>query len=237
MVTRLCLNELASARARREESRPDRLPKPITLDESGIGRVETVDRISMAFLDVLQRLRPAERAALLLHDVFDFSHAEIADLLGKSEAACRQLLARAKAHASSERTVLTASREEHRRLLRAFLKAASAGDIGELTRLLADDAVMIADGGARGVRIKGVRNLPRPLAGPAKIASFVAAFARRPSPALEPRECELNGQPAIVALHEGRPVVAILLAVADGRIRHLFFQADPARLGRIGMLH
>ena len=81
MVTRLCLNELASARARREESRPDRLPKPITLDESGIGRVETVDRISMAFLVVLQRLRPAERAALLLHDVFDFSHAEIADLL------------------------------------------------------------------------------------------------------------------------------------------------------------
>jgi RNA polymerase sigma-70 factor (ECF subfamily) len=85
-VTRLCLNELDSARARREESRPDRLPEPITLDDRGVGRVEVLDQISMAFLVVLQRLTPAERGVLLLHDVFDFSHAEIAELLGKTDA-------------------------------------------------------------------------------------------------------------------------------------------------------
>src|SRR5216683_256703 len=212
VVTRLCLNELDSARARREESRPDRLPEPITLDASGVGRVEVLDQISMAFLVVLQRLTPAERAVLLLHDVFDFSHAEIAELLGKTDAACRQLL-------------------------RAFLKAASAGDVGDLKKLLADDAVMIADGGPEGVRIKGVRNLPRPLVGSEKIAAFVSAFARRPSLPLETRECELNGQPAVVALHEGSPLVAILLAVAEGRIRRVFLQADPARLKRIGLIH
>jgi len=237
VVTRLCLNELDSARARREESRPDRLPEPITLDASGVGRVEVLDQISMAFLVVLQRLTPAERAVLLLHDVFDFSHAEIAELLGKTDAACRQLLSRARQNVSAERRALNPSSQEHRQLLRAFLKAASAGDVGDLKKLLADDAVMIADGGPEGVRIKGVRNLPRPLVGSEKIAAFVSAFARRPSLPLETRECELNGQPAIVALHEGSPLVAILLAVAEGRIRRVFLQADPARLKRIGLIH
>jgi len=237
VVTRLCLNELDSARARREESRPDRLPEPITVDERGVGRVEVLDQISMAFLVVLQRLTPAERAVLLLHDVFDFSHAEIAELLGKTDAACRQLLSRARQNVTAERCALTTSSEEHRRLLRAFLKAASAGDIEDLKMLLASDAEMIADGGPEGVRVRGVRNLPRPLIGRDKIAAFVATFARRPSAPLEPRECELNGQPAIVALHEGRPVVAILLSVADGRIRRVFLQADPTRLQRIGLIN
>src|SRR5207248_11320282 len=85
-VARLCLDELGSARARREESRSDRLPEPVDLDQSGIGRVEMLDQISMAFLVILQRLTPAERAVLLLHDVFDMTHADIAALLGKSDA-------------------------------------------------------------------------------------------------------------------------------------------------------
>jgi len=237
VVTRLCLNELDSARARREESRPDRLPEPITLDERGVGRVEVLDQISMAFLVVLQRLTPAERAVLLLHDVFDFSHAEIAELLEKTDAACRQLLARARQNVAAERRELTASSEEHRRLLRAFLKAASAGDVEDLKTLLTEDAVMIADGGPEGVRVRGVRNLPRPLIGSDKIAAFVATFASRPSAPLEQRESELNGRPAIVALQEGRPVVAILLSVADGRIRRVFLQADPTRLKRIGLIN
>jgi len=236
VVTRLCLNELRSARARREEGRPDRLPEPITLDESGVGRVEVLDQISMAFLVLLQRLSPAERAVLLLHDVFDFTHAEVAELLGKTDAACRQLLSRARRNVAEERRALTASTEEHRRLLRAFLKAASAGDVGDLKSLLAEDAEMIADGGPAGVRVRGVRNLPRPLIGNEKIAAFVASFARRPSVPLETRECELNGQPAIVALQSGNPVVAILLAVENGRIRRVFLQADPARLKRVGLL-
>ncbi len=236
VVTRLCLNELASARARREESRPDRLPEPIAFEDRSVGRVEVLDQISMAFLVVLQRLTPAERAVLLLHDVFDFSHAEIAELLGKNEAACRQLLARARQNVTAERRALAASSDEHRRLLRAFLKAASAGDVEELKALLATDAEMIADGGPRGVRVKGVRNLPRPLVGAGKIAAFVATFARRPEAPLEQHECELNGRPAIVAMQQGRPVVAILLSVADGRIRRVFLQADPARLRHVGLM-
>src|SRR5215468_8797205 len=103
VVTRLCLNEMGSARARREESRGDRLPEPVDLDDSGFGRAEMLDQISMAFLVVLQRLTPAERAALLLHDVFDLSHREIGELLQKREAASRQLLSRARENVAEER--------------------------------------------------------------------------------------------------------------------------------------
>ncbi len=232
VVTRLCLNELASARARREENRSDRLPEPVQLDE-GVGRLESMDRISMAFLVLLQRLTPAERAVLLLHDVFDFSHAEIAELVGKSEAACRQLLRRARESAAAERRFLATSREEHLRLLRAFLDASRHGDVRRIVELLADDAVLVADGGPGGARYGRVRNLPRPLSGTTKIAAFVAAVARQAPDDVTRLECELNGQPALVTLRDGRPLAAVLLSVADGRIHRIFVQADPDRLRHV----
>lgn len=233
VVTRLCLNELDSGRVRHEESRSDRLPEPVDLQQAGLDAVESVDRISMAFLVVLQKLTPAERAVLLLREVFDYEYGEIASLLGKSEAACRQLLRRARENVAAERRVLSTSQDEHRRLLRAFLTASRSGDVQELTKLLADDAVVIADGGAEGVVLGGVRNLPRPLSGVARIAAFFVAASKRMRQ-FETRECELNGQPAVVALSEGHPVGALLLSVADGKIRHVFIQADPAHLGHLG---
>src|SRR4051812_41199738 len=178
LVTRLCLTELGSARRRREENRGDRLPEPVALDEGALGRVEALEQVSMAFLVVLQRLTPAERAVLLLHDVFDFGHAEIAALVGKSEAACRKLLERAREHVGAEKRLFGAPREMHEQLLGAFVQAASAGDIGAMVNLLADDAVLITDGGAAGRRGGGLRNLPKPLHGAGQIAAFVVAATR-----------------------------------------------------------
>jgi RNA polymerase sigma-70 factor (ECF subfamily) len=232
VVTRLCLNELDSARARREESRSDRLPEPVDLRRSGMEAVEATDQISMAFLVVLQKLTPAERAVLLLRDVFDFEYSEIAALVNKSEAACRQLLKRARDNVSAEKRVLESSPQEHRRLLGAFVRAARSGDVEELTKLLADDAVVTADGGERGVRIGRVRNLPRPLTGVARITAFLVSASKRDG-GLELRECELNGQPALLAFQDGRPVAAILIAVAGTKVRHVFIHADPARLGHV----
>src|SRR5262249_22311223 len=117
VVTRLCLNELDSATSRREESRSDRLPEPVDLEEGGLSRLESLDQVSMAFLVVLQRLTPPERAVLLLHDVFDFSHDEIATLVGKSEAACRKLLERARQNVATEKRLFSTSQDAHRRLL------------------------------------------------------------------------------------------------------------------------
>jgi RNA polymerase sigma-70 factor (ECF subfamily) len=232
LVTRLCFNELDSAKSRHEESRGDRLPEPVDLEDGGIGRVEMLDQISMAFLVVLQRLTPAERAVLLLRDVFEFDYEEIAALVAKSEPACRKLLERARQNVSAEKRLFSASQEAHHRLLGAFTQAASAGDLDALVAMLAEDAVMITDGGPEGRRVRGIRNLPRPLHGARKIAAFVAATTR--SADLQIELHELNGQPAVVFYQEGAPFAALLLAIAEDRIHRIFFHGDVARLRYLG---
>jgi RNA polymerase sigma-70 factor (ECF subfamily) len=234
LVTRLCLNELDSARARREESRSGRLPEPVDLDEGGMGRVEAMDRVSMAFLVVLQRLTPAERAALLLHDVFDFGHTEIAALIGKSEPACRKLLERARAQVADARRTLDVSRDEHARILGAFVRAVQAGDTSALVSLLAEDATLISDGGPGGRVLPGGRTLAEPLVGAKRVAAFVVAATARSGGALTLSEHELNGQAALVFTHQGTPAAALMLGVADGRVQSIFLQADAARLGHLG---
>jgi RNA polymerase sigma-70 factor (ECF subfamily) len=234
IVTRLCLNELDSARARREESRGDRLPEPVDLGD----RVEMLDQISMAFLVVLQRLTPAERAVLLLHDVFDLTHGEIAALLGKSEAASRQLLGRARENVAAERRVLETSADEHRRLLRAFVDATRTGEMAAIQAVLAEDATLIIDAGPEGRRVGRIRNVGRPVVGAKRIAAFLAAVSRENTQRRSAQERTLNGQPAIVfVLDDGGAVAALMVAVAGGRIRHVFLQADPDRLKHLGALH
>lgn len=232
VVTRLCLNELSSARARREESRSDRLPEPVDLEQGGMARLEELEQLSMAMLVVLERLTPVERATLLLHDVFDFTHEEIAALVSRSAAACRKLLERARQKVAAGRRLISASREDHQKLLDAFLRAASAGDVTGLVSLLAPDAVLITDGGPEGRVFKGLRNLRRPLEGAKRVAAFVAATTRRA--ALDVERRELNGQPALVFHRDGSPFAAVLLAVADGKIQRVFFHADLSRLRYLG---
>ncbi|TPV95951.1 MAG: sigma-70 family RNA polymerase sigma factor [Myxococcales bacterium FL481] len=232
-VTRLCLNELASARARREEARADRLPEPVDVDQRGLGIIDSLDRISMAFIVLLQRLSPAERAVLLLHEVFDFDHAEIATLVDKTPAACRQLLRRARDQVTQQRRSLRVEKHEHRRLLLAFLEAATRGDVSRLSKLLADDVVLIADGGAEGSRYGRVRNLPGPITGSRRVAAFLAAVTAQGSDGLEIRERELNGEPAVVVFKAGAPYTAITLDVSDGAIAGIFVHADTSRLVRL----
>ena len=232
IVTRLCLNELDSARSRREESRADRLPEPVDLGAVGLHELEALEQVSMAFLVVLERLTPAERAVFLLHDVFDFTHDEIAPLVSRSAPSCRKLLERAREKVAAGRRMAAASREDHERLLDGFLNAVSTGDIVKIVDLLATDAVLITDGGPNGRSVGRVRNLQRPLAGPARIAAFVVATAG--SAELEVERRELNGRPAVVFFRDDQPFAALLLAVADGKVQQIFFHGDMARLGHVG---
>lgn len=232
LVTRLCLNDLDSARARREERRPDRLPEPVDLAERGIGRLEITEQVSMAFLVVLQRLTPVERAVLLLRDVFEFDYAEIASLIDKGEPACRKILERARRHVADEKRTFSASPEVHRRLLEAFTTAAAEGDIDALVTMLAEDAVMITDGGAEGRRVGRIRNLPVPLTGARRIAAFISATAGATHLVSEVHE--LNGQPALVFYEGDAPFAALLLGIAGERIHRVFFHADLSRLRRLG---
>jgi RNA polymerase sigma-70 factor, ECF subfamily len=233
-VTRLCLTELDSARNRREESRSDRLPEPVDLEADGMPSIEQLEEVSMAFLVVLQRLTPAERAVFLLHDAFDFDHQEIAELMGKSASACRKLLERARRGVREGKRMLEASVDEHRRLLRAFVAAARAGDVAGLVALLADDAVLVSDGGPSGRPLGGFQNLPEPLEGASRVAAFVAAAASRGARRFATEERQLNGHPAIVFYLGETPAAALLLGVADGKIQRLFYQADADRLRYVG---
>jgi len=234
IVTRLCLNELDSARARKEESRGDRLPEPVDLKRCGLEHIEGLDQISMAFVVLLQRLTPAERAVLLLHEVFDLDHAEIASLVAKSELACRQLLKRAREHVASERRALTVSHEVHQRLLRAFLQAASSGDTDAVARLLTEDVVLVADAGPDGGTYGRVRNLPGPIVGAKKVAAFVAAVTPQGADGLIVEIHELNGLPGIVILRDGHPMATIMVSATDAAIRGIFIQANPKRLQHVG---
>ena len=237
IVTRLCLNELDSPRRQKEEARSDRLPEPVSLDETGIELVESLDQISMAFLVVLQCLSPAERAVLLLHEVFDFDHNEVAELVNKTPSACRQLLKRAKACVASERRALETSGEVHRALLAAFVRAATSGDLAAIKKLLADDVRLVVDAGPQGASFGRVRNLPGPLVGAHKVAAFIAAVAPQSAHGLATEECTLNGQPAILVLQDGEPHTAILLSVVGGQVRSVFMHADRSRLGHVRKAH
>jgi RNA polymerase sigma-70 factor, ECF subfamily len=232
LVTRLALNELDSARSRKEESRGDRLPEPVELETEGLGRMEAMEQVSMAFLVMLQRLTPAERAVLLLRDVFDFEYAEIAALIGKSEAASRKLLERARRDVATEKRLFTVAPEEHRRLLAAFSQAARQGEMEALLGMLAEDAVMVTDGGTEGRRVGAFRNLPKPLRGARQIAAFVSATAQ--SNDLTAEIHELNGQPGLVFYDGDVPFAALLLGIAGDRIHRVFFHSDLARLSHLG---
>jgi RNA polymerase sigma-70 factor (ECF subfamily) len=232
IVTRLCLNELDSARARREESRGDRLPEPVQLGEVGLDRVETIEQVSMAFLVILERLSAAERATFLLHDVFDFTHDEIAPLVSRTPAACRKLLERAREKMIAGRRLVTASRDEHERLLDGFLASVSTGNVAALVDLLAHDAVIVTDGGPSGRSIGQRRNLPQPLQGAARVAAFVVAAAQ--SVELEVERRELNGRPGLVFYRGDAPFAALQLAIAEGKVQQVFFHADLSRLGHLG---
>lgn len=232
LVTRLCLNHLDAAATRREQSRPDRLPEPIALHPSGLDRAETLDHVSMAFLVVLQRLTAPERAVLLLRDVFDFDYHEIAALVGKSEPACRKLLQRARRNVAAEKRLFFAEPRVHRRLLQAFTQAATSGDLEALVSLLAEDAVMITDGGPAGRRVEGVSNLKAPLQGARQIASVITAIAGRIR--LDFELLELNGQPGVVLYDDGQPFAAVLLGIAGGMVHRVFFHADLTRLRHLG---
>lgn len=232
-VARLCLDELGAARRRWEEPRGAWLPEPVDLRETELSRLEALDQISMAFLVLLQRLTPAERAVFLLHDVFDMKHADIGARLGKSDEACRQLLKRARDNVAQERRTLETSDGEHRRLFEAFVRAMQTGDESALEGLLAEDAVLVVDPGPAS-QYGRIRALSGPLVGAARVIGLVKAFlAQRDTEGTRYEPRLLNGQEAMVTVRDGRVTAAVTFAMASGHVREVYVQYNPAKLGHV----
>lgn len=223
VTTRLCIDRLGSARARREHYVGPWLPEPLdTTDETM--RHEELESISQAFLVVLERLSPLERAALLLHEVFDYTHAEIADILERDEAACRQLLRRAKAHVAAGRPRFAGSREQHARMLLGFMSAVGQGDVAALEQMLAHDVVASADGGGR------VSAATKPIHGANAVARYMIGIARKTGPGLATTLRDINGWPALVMHRDGQVAVVLSIETDGARVHALRLVLQPDKL-------
>jgi RNA polymerase sigma-70 factor (ECF subfamily) len=225
IVTRLAINRLRAARTKRETYVGPWLPEPLVTEDTP-DTVELAESLSMAFLVLLERLSPIERAVFLLHEVFDFEYADIARMVDKTEANCRQLLARAKKRVGAPRPRFEADAEQARRLTQRFTEASVAGDLDGLLALLAEDITLWADGGgkARGAALK-------PLHGATPVARFILGIMRNVVPAGTGfRPTRINGQPGFIAYLSGRPLSALIFDIRGGRIKTIYAVGNPDKL-------
>lgn len=226
VVARLCLDRLKSARARREVYVGEWLPEPVVEEDFDAPMDED---LSVAFLLALERLTPLERAAFLLHDVFDTPFNEVAKALGRGEAACRQLAARARQHVRDERPRYKPSADEERTLTAAFLAAALTGDEVSLRNLLTQDVVMHADGGGK------VSATMNPVFGLEKAVRLLVGINKKWPPPQDTtvRFARINGQPGIVMAHEGKVFQTMGLEIVEGRIAAVYTMRNPDKLARL----
>lgn len=227
VVSRLALDELRSARARRETYTGPWLPEPLPTDESPETAVALAEALSMATLAVLEQLSPAERAAFLLREVFDLDYAEVAGLLERSEPATRQLVRRARQQLSERRPRFEPRADAHAALLAAFGVATTTGDLEGLKALLADDVRFTSDGGGKVVAATRV------IEGPDRVARFFVGTMRKIGLALRPELRVLNGQAAIVLFAGDAPYSAMVFSVADGRITAIHAVRNPDKLAHL----
>lgn len=225
VVTRLCLDQLKSARVRRESYVGPWLPEPVATEQ----REDPLDleSISLAFLVLLEALSPLERAVFVLREVFDYSFTEIGEALGRDEAACRQLAHRAKEHLRSKRPRFARSREQHEKLLMGFLGAVTQGDLSGLQQMLADDVVALSDGGGRA---KAALN---PVHGVDRVSRLCLGLSKKGAAGIIPQIEEINGWPALV-LRVGDVTVAAMTIETDGeKIYSIHIINNPDKLSRV----
>jgi RNA polymerase sigma-70 factor (ECF subfamily) len=230
VVTRLAIDQLRSAQARRETYVGEWLPEPVVEDDDPAVLAEQADTLSMAFLLLLERLTPLERAVFLLHDVFGYRYDEVAALLDRSGDACRQLGTRARQHVEAEKPRFEASRRQRDELAARFFAAVQEGSVEELTRMLAADAIVVGDGGGNAPQWKA------PIVGAERVAKLLAgtgAQIRTFGLRLEPRH--VNGQPgAILRTEAGEIAVVWTLEIADGVVQTLRSVINPDKLKHLG---
>jgi RNA polymerase sigma-70 factor, ECF subfamily len=209
VTTRLCLDQLKSARAQREHYIGPWLPEPLLTAEAPAEVVDKHELISLAFLVLLESLAPLERAVFLLREVFEYDYAEIAGIVDKSEANCRQLYHRAKGYLTERRPRFTASREAQAQLLTRFIQAVGEGDVEALTTMLAEEVTVRSDGGGK------ARAATRPVTGRERAAKLLAGFGRFRTAQTWVELAEVNGDLAIL-LWEGETLIGVMSVVSDG---------------------
>ncbi len=235
VTTRLCIDQLRSARARREAYVGEWLPEPLLTDPAApdpASAAEEADTLSMAFLLVLERLTPVERAVFLLHDIFGYGYDEVAGIVGKGEDNCRQLALRARRHVAEHRPRFDASRRHREELADRFLRAVGDGDMDGLVTMLAQDAVVYGDSGGTSP------SWPRPITGRQRTARLMTGLSRQIRELrITIRRAEVNGQPGALFLDPaGQLVNVFVLDIVGGQVRTVRSVINPDKLRHLGPL-
>ncbi len=223
IITRLCLDELKSARAQREQYLGPWLPEPLLTEDAGAA-LEQRETVSMAFLVLLEELTPPERAVFLLHEVFDYPYEEIGEIIGKNAVSCRQLFHRAQLRLAEHRPRFEPSLEAQQSLLARFLAACQSGNVQELTTLLAQDVVSWTDGGGK------VSAALRPIYGQPRNIRFILGVLRKTPPMYAFSAAEVNGSPALLGWQDDQLVDAFTFEIAQGQIQALRAVRNPDKL-------
>ena len=227
VVTRLCLDRLKSAKAQREVYIGPWLPEPV-FDAEGLSAdaaTELADDLSFALLLALDRLSPMERAAFLLHDVFDTPFTEIAAMLGRTEASCRQLASRARRAVRDNRPAPAATSDSHARLLQAFSDAVASGNVAQLAELLRADAVALTDGGGRKF---AARN---PIVGADKVARFFIGLAGKiAGQDVRIQPAVINGAVGALLYLDGELDLTLSMAISGEKIAAIYIVRNPDKL-------
>ena len=230
VVTRLCIDQLRAARARREEYVGPWLPEPLAAAPGGETGPEAAlldESLSMAFLVLLESLNPTERAVFLLREVFDYDYPEISRLVGKSEANCRQISRRAREAVAARRPRFERSPEQEERLTERFVEACTSGDLEGLISLLSEDVTLWSDGGGR------VRAALNPIYGADRVARFLVGILRDVSAGFAVRLARVNGGPGVLAYEGEHPMGVVSLEVSDGRIQAVRIVVNPEKLRNV----
>ncbi|RLP98484.1 RNA polymerase sigma-70 factor [Micromonospora sp. CV4] len=234
IVSNLALQRLRSSQHQRETYVGPWLPEPVLTEGDTADTVTDAESVSMAMLVVLETLSPLERAVFVLKEVFDFSHAEIAVAVERSEAAVRQAAHRAREHVRARRPRFTADRSQQRGVTERFLAAATGGDINTLMELLSPDVTLWTDGGGK------VRQALRPIVGAETVASWFAAIGTVTYQGVQPDDMraalvEINNGPGVVFTGAGRVIATVTFDIdADGRITTIHNVANPDKLRAVG---
>lgn len=226
IITRLCIDHLRSARVKREQYVGPWLPEPILTQQTSdtMNTVELADSVSTAFLVLLEKLSPLERAVFLLREVFDYEYEEIGRIVDKSPVNCRQIVRRAKQHLASQRPRFEVAPQHQEEMTQRFLQACNSGDLQGLIALLSEDIVLWSDGGGKVVAAL------KPLHGAVKIARFLLAIQSKIPKNSAAEIVEINGQPGIIIYVDGQPRRVMTFDFAYGQIQSIFIIVNPDKL-------
>jgi RNA polymerase sigma-70 factor, ECF subfamily len=230
IISRLCINHLQSARVRREEYVGQWLPEPIVTDPANdpLSIIRVDESLSMAFLILMERLTPVERAVFLLREVFEYEYAEIAAILGQSEVNCRQILRRSRQHVSAMRPRFKVSAQKKSELLERFLRATASGDVNQLIAVLADDAVLHSDGGGKAIAV------PNLVHGSDAVARAILRGMSKLVPKNLVRQmAQINGNPGVITYLEGRPFSVFTIDGTAEQIRAIYIVTNPEKLSHL----